>query len=364
MTGTHRAIVRHGPAVRVEERSTRSPSAGELLLAPERVSLCGTDIQILRRDRDDPSEIVGHEGAARVAAVGSGIDGFAVGDRVVVNPTHPSDPSFLLGHNVEGLFQERVIIGASAVDGGLVSPLPEDLPSGRATLVEPFAVVRYALSCLAIAAPDTLVIHGDGLIGNLAALTAPHLLFPTVRVIVIHRSEVGLRWTQRHLPGTINLLEGDSALADHVGDSAALLVATHRGGTVRAIESALTTLGARVVAAHPIGGVPAKATSELLPGIDISGVRQANTGGPWPPATITFAAPGRRVALTGNRGVTSDQLIASATALRTWDDSIDLLLTHTVGIEESIHYFNTIIATRTRIVDGELVLRLVVALDR
>jgi hypothetical protein len=115
---------------------------------------------------------------------------------------------------------------------------------------------------------------------------------------------------------------------------------------------------------HPIGGVPAKATSNLLPGVDISGVRQANTGGPWPPAAVTFTAPGRRIVLTGNRGVTTAQLTAAATALRTWPDSIDALLTHTVGIEESIHYLDTIITTRTRVVDGELILRLVVDMDR
>lgn len=51
---THRAIVRRGSRSSVEKRPTPTPGPGELLVAPEKVSLCGTDIQIVRGDRDDP----------------------------------------------------------------------------------------------------------------------------------------------------------------------------------------------------------------------------------------------------------------------------------------------------------------------
>lgn len=360
-TATHRAIVRHGTTCRIEEVPTPDPGEGELLLAPEQVSLCGTDIQILRRDRDDPSPVVGHEGAARVVAVGPGTDGFAPGDRVVVNPTHPGDPSFLLGHNVPGLFQQRVLIGASAVRGGLVSHLPVDLSATRATLVEPYAVVRYALSCLATAAPDTLVVHGDGLTGNLAALLASRFLFPTVRVVVVHRTEAGLKWTQAHFPHTVSVLASDP-LDRHVTGSVALLVTTHRGGTVPAVEAAVTALGERLVAVHPLGGVPPLATTPLLPGVDLDGVRRAGTGGPWPPVTTTFTRPGLSLTLSGNRGVTNAQLLAAAEALRA-DGTADPLLTHVMPLEPGVRHLNRIIGGRTRTVEGELVLRLVIDLE-
>ncbi len=358
---THRAIVRHGSHSTVEVRPTPSPAPGELLIAPESVSLCGTDIQIVRGDRDDPSPIVGHEGAARVVEVGTGVSEFAVGDRVVVNPTHPHDSSFLLGHNVEGLFQQRVVIGASAVSGGLVTLLPTQLSSARATLVEPYAVVRYALSCLARETPETLLIFGDGLIGHLAATLAPSALFPTVEVAMVHRTDLGSKWTANHLPSVKNF-STDDEWERHLTGSVAVLVATHRAGTVASIDAALRRLGDRVVAVHPIGGVPAKATSDLLPGVDIAGVRQANTGGPTPPAVTTFTRGSQRVALTGNRGVTNGQLTAAATALTIADDSIDELLTHRRGIDEGTALMNTICEQRTRVVDGGLVIRLVVDL--
>ncbi|WP_028477052.1 alcohol dehydrogenase catalytic domain-containing protein [Nocardia sp. CNY236] len=362
MTTTHRAILRHGATCVLADRPTPEPADGELTVAPERVSLCGTDIQILRGDRDDPSPIVGHEGAARIVGIGPGADDFAIGDRVVINPTHPSDPSFLLGHNVEGLFQERVVIGASAVASGLVGKLPHDLSPERATLVEPFAVVRYALGCLAASRPDTLVVHGDGLIGNLAAVLAPHYLAPGIRIAVVHRTAHGLRWTRTNIPAAANVLSGRDDLAAHTGDRVAVLVATHRAGTVPAIEDVLGQLGSRVVALHLLGGLAPDARSAQLPGVDLPGVRQANTGGPWPPASVTVDTGTHRLTLTGNRGTATAQLTAAAEALRRWDDSVDMLLTHIVGMVEGVRYINEIITTRTRIIGGELVMRLVVNL--
>lgn len=358
---THRAIVRHGSHSSVEVRSTPAPGPGELLIAPEMVSLCGTDVQIVRGDRDDPSRIVGHEGAARVVEVGDGVREFRGGDRVIVNPTHPLDSSFLLGHNVEGLFQQRVIIGASAVRGGLVSALPDDLPSARATLVEPYAVVRYALSCLSRRSPETLLIFGDGLIGNLAAILAPSVLFPSVRIVMVHRTELGAQWTADHSASVINPLAGES-WEDQVSGTVAVLVATHRAGTVPAIDSAVRRLGDRIVAVHPIGGVPIRATSDLLPGVDIAGVRHANTGGPWPPTVTTFARGPLNVSLTGNRGVTNDQLCAAATALTTSTTTIDTLLTHQRDLDTGAALVNEICEHRTRVVDGQLVIRLVIDL--
>ncbi|MEV5342012.1 hypothetical protein AB0K93_26530, partial [Streptomyces sp. NPDC052676] len=95
---------------------------------------------------------------------------------------------------------------------------------------------------------------------------------------------------------------------------------------------------------------------------DLDGVRRANTGGPWPPATTTFTRPGLSVTLTGNRGVTNPQLLAAAEALRT-DSTADPLLTHVMALEPGVRHLNRIIGDRTRTVDGELVMRLVIDLE-
>ncbi|MBO1419184.1 alcohol dehydrogenase catalytic domain-containing protein [Streptomyces sp. FH025] len=362
----HLAIERHGGSSRVTARTTPVPGPGEVVLAPESVSLCGTDIQMLRGLRDDPSPVIGHEGACRVIAVGAGVTEVAVGDRVAVNPTHPGDPSFLLGHNVDGLFQQRVLIAASAVAAGLLVPLDEKLDSASATLVEPTAVVTYATDCLARSSYEELVVIGDGLIGNLAALRAS--LDPGARVTLVHGGQAGLAWSARNLPGgTVrHVLARDvvRVAAESAGRPVAVLIGTHRDRTVAALDLARQAYGDAVRAVHLIGGVDAHATSRHFPGVDLPGVRAANTGGPVPPHEVRWS-DGRTppVRFTGNRGVTGRALAAAAAELTASNGRFDVLITHRRSLREGAELMNRMIYGRSRVVDGELVMRLVVDLN-
>lgn len=250
----HKAIVRRGTQCALEHLHEGIAGIGELIVAPEKVSICGTDIQILRGLRDDPAPVVGHEGLVKVVEVGEGAVGFAVGDRVTINPTHPSDPDFLLGHNINGLLQQRVRIPRTAVSGGLVSHVSPCIPAARGTLIEPLAVVTYALECLRLEDPDSLLIVGDGLIGNLAAIAAPRVLGEQVSIGMVHRSELGREWTQAHEPRVTNG-RTVAELEPVLGKRIAMLSATHRAGTALGLTEAARTLGTRVVAAHLVGGL-------------------------------------------------------------------------------------------------------------
>ena len=361
--GNHRAIIRCGDHCEIRMTSISPVSNGELVVAPEKVSICGTDIQILRGQRDDPAPIVGHEGLSTVIAAGHGAHGF-LGDRVIINPTHPSDPGFLLGHNVNGLLQEQVKIPATAVDAGLVSRVSAAIPAARGTLIEPLAVATYALECLRIERPDSLVVVGDGLIGNLASLIAPRILGQDVLIAMVHRSELGLSWTSAFNPRVVNGLSlGD--VVPHMGGAIALLSATHRGGTEPLLTECVRKLGTRFVAAHLVGGLQVGSVSPLLLGVDLHGVRAANTGGPWPPTRILFSSAGRSLALTGNRGVTNKRLEASAVLLEDPDfgEQVDHLITHDCDMENGIEILNQMMSSGSRVIGGELVMRLVIAMS-
>ncbi len=357
----HRAIVRHGTQCALEHLHEGSAGVGELIVTPEKVSICGTDIQILRGLRDDPAPVVGHEGLATIVEVGAGAAGFAVGDRVTINPTHPSDPNFLLGHNINGLLQQRVRIPQTAVSGGLVSHISSRIPAARGTLIEPLAVVTYALECLRLEDPDSLLIVGDGLIGNLAAITAPRVLGGRVSIGMVHRSELGREWTQAFEPHVTN---GRNAadLEPALGNRIAMLSATHRAGTAQGVTEAARTLGARLVAAHLVGGLASGMTSPELPGVDLHGVRAANTGGPWPPARVTFSSAELSTVMTGNRGVPNRKLEEAATLLEDpeFGHKTDHLITHDLPLQEGVDVLNSLLSTGDRVVDGELVIRLVI----
>jgi threonine dehydrogenase-like Zn-dependent dehydrogenase len=117
-------------------------SPGDALLAPTFVGICGTDWQILRGLRNDPTPVLGHEGVANLLEPGD--TGLKAGTLVTVNPTDPGNADYLLGHNLPGLWAERTRIPASAVQRGMIIPVPEEANQPKiAALAEPLASVLY-----------------------------------------------------------------------------------------------------------------------------------------------------------------------------------------------------------------------------
>lgn len=360
---THRAIVRHAGASAVSARPRPSLAVGDMLLAPEAVSLCGTDHQMLRSIRDDPSPILGHEGACRIVAMGGDIEGFHVGQRVTINPTNPHDPTFLLGHNIEGLFQQRVVIPHRAIEAGLVVPIDEALSSPAATLIEPTAIVDYALDCLRLSEFDTLVIVGDGLIGNLAARRASDS-GKWNKVLVEHRTEAGYDWTTRTWKGSAVHSAMQGELEKHLnGESVGVLIATHRDRTSASIDRMCSVVGGRLRAVHVTAGVPPHDIVRALPGVDIGGIRAANTGGPWPPRRMIAEFGSGTIAVTGNRGVTSPRLARAAADLASAPDLAEALITHVLDMDSAAQFMNRMIALKGRHIDDQIVMRLVVMIN-
>ena len=70
----------------VEELELAEPRAGEVLVRMAAVGVCGTDLHSYKGEWNRPTPIVlGHEGAGVVEAVGPGVEGVAIGDRVVLS---------------------------------------------------------------------------------------------------------------------------------------------------------------------------------------------------------------------------------------------------------------------------------------
>lgn len=363
----HRAIVREGGSVRVRRRPTLAPAAGELSIAPLVAGLCGTDLQMLRGLRDDPAPVIGHEGIARVVAAGQGVDdALAPGTLVVVNPTHPTDPSFLLGHNVDGLLQERTLIPATAVRGGQVIALPEAPEPDLAALLEPLATVRYALSVLATARPRTLVVLGDGTVGHLAVRAARRWLGDGVRTVLVHHTRQGGEWSARSRIRADVLLTQDragaGALADAFADGpVAVLLATPRDATLACLETALRAARGAVTI-DLLGGLPPGAGTGLLPGVDLTAVRAANCAGLPDPAETVFvrSTTGVPVRLFGHRGVGNTHLLASAAELCRAPGQYRDLVTHTVDLAEAAAIMGRLALGRDRTVAGRRLIKLAV----
>jgi len=363
VSATHRAVVRTEGTIAVLDRPTPAPATGELLVAPTFAWLCGTDIQMLRGLRSDPSPVIGHEGIARVIATGSGVpERLAPGTLVCVNPTHPGDPSFLLGHNVDGLLQERVLIAGSAVRDGLVLPV-STVAGELAALLEPLAVAHYALGLLAEHDPQTLVVFGDGVVGHLAVRAARKL---GVRIVHLHHTGAGLDWSREHevlgVRRVLHDVDGARVLA-HLpqNERVAVLLATPRDATLSCLDTALRSLRGDVTI-DLLGGLPPGAESPLLPGADLVEIRAANCAGVPDPA-LRFTVPskhGGSVRLLGHRGVANEHLRGAAAELAEHPDHYRDLVTHVLDLDEAAGVMRHLAGSRDRTVHGRRLIKLAV----
>lgn len=84
--GTMRAVVWDGPdtPMRVEEVPTPHPGPGEALVRVAATGVCHTDLHVIKGEVAFPAPgVLGHEISGHVEALGAGVEGVAVGDRVV-----------------------------------------------------------------------------------------------------------------------------------------------------------------------------------------------------------------------------------------------------------------------------------------
>lgn len=352
MPREHLAIIRGSGGASLASRPTPLPEPGELLLAPLVSGLCGTDLQILLGERDDPASVLGHEAVARVVAAGAGVPvGLAEGTLVMLNPTNPDDPGSLIGHIQDGVFQQRLVISAGMVAAGLVLPLPVELPLRLAPLIEPLACVLYAFELMARKARQgPLLIYGDGVVGHLVLLAArSHLPAATDRIMIHHRSE-GMRWSvDNGMPAERRMLF-DGLDGEQCGECAMALLATPRRATLACLADAVPRLaGGGIV--DLMGGVPAESRLDALPEIaDLAAVRHGNCGGrPRDGAYCeTVSSQGKRLTLFGHRGAPNRMLQAAARELAQHPCRYGALVTHLLDLPEAAALMNGYSLTHRR----------------
>src|SRR5215510_13012100 len=105
-----------GPEVlRYEDVPDPEPGPGEVLVALHAAGLNHLDIWVRKGLPSVPKpRILGADGAGVVAGLGDGVDGFAVGDRVVINPGIPhGDRITVIGEHTDGTCCELKAISGS-----------------------------------------------------------------------------------------------------------------------------------------------------------------------------------------------------------------------------------------------------------
>jgi L-iditol 2-dehydrogenase len=173
--------------LRLEEVADPTPAPGEVVIQVAAATTCGTDLKVWRRGGHarmlQPPTLFGHEAAGRIVALGSGVGGWQVGDRVVANNSAPCMNCFFcqrqeysLCPNLtwnNGTFAEYLKIPAQIVQHNLL-PVPDDLPDALAAMTEPLACVLHGVARSQIQPNSRVVVLGDGAIGLMFVAVLAH----------------------------------------------------------------------------------------------------------------------------------------------------------------------------------------------
>jgi L-iditol 2-dehydrogenase len=156
------------------------PGPGELLLRIGAATTCGTDLKVFQRGGHPrmlkaPTPF-GHEMAGTIATVGSGVERWHVGDRIVVANSAPCGVCEWCArgrenlcsdlHYLNGAFSEYLLVPRRFVGVGTY-PVPTGLPFEIAALAEPLACVLHGLETSALERASEVIVYGGGPIGLL-----------------------------------------------------------------------------------------------------------------------------------------------------------------------------------------------------
>jgi 2-desacetyl-2-hydroxyethyl bacteriochlorophyllide A dehydrogenase len=150
---------------------------GQLLVRVALAGVCGSDHTLYHGKFGVPLPVIpGHEMVGRVEAMGPGVTGWSVGQRVTLQPNIACGRCPLcrdghrnlcphkvrLGADADGVFAEYAVIPAA-----YAWPVPERLSDEIAVFAEPLAVVVHALGRAAPQPGERALIIGAGVIGLL-----------------------------------------------------------------------------------------------------------------------------------------------------------------------------------------------------
>lgn len=167
----------------VIEKEIEQPEKGEVRIKVAYSGVCGTDVHIYHGMMDKRVKMpltIGHEMSGTIDAIGEGVSGYAIGDKVVVRPlddrgVKPSDKGFnhicenlkFIGIDSPGSMQQYWNVPAFTLH-----KLKAETDLKLAALVEPLSVAVHDVRMSGLQAGETAVVLGGGPIGLLVAMVA------------------------------------------------------------------------------------------------------------------------------------------------------------------------------------------------
>ena len=185
------AVYRGVNDIRMESVPVPRIGAGEILVRVHTCGVCGTDLKKIATGSHSAPRIFGHETTGVIAAVGDGVSGFRIGDRVMVFHHIPCGDCYYCRHKVFAQCPTYKKVGATAgyeASGGGFSEyvrvmdwivgrngvvrIPDDVSFEQASFIEPVNTCMKGIETLGLTHGETVLVMGQGPIGIILAVLA------------------------------------------------------------------------------------------------------------------------------------------------------------------------------------------------
>lgn len=213
-----------GLALAIEHRPDPVPQAGEVLIRVRRAGICGSDLHLTSGHGPQlpVGSIIGHEFCGEVVAIGAGVDGIRLGDRVAPMPFvgcgacqacfagRPHQCPAARFDVVHG-FSEFSRVGARDC-----VVLPAGLSDEEGALIEPLAVGLQGVRKAALSIGARVLVTGAGPIGLAAAFWARRLGAGKVAVMAAsaRRRDLALAIGATHFIAQKDVADPGAAIRD------------------------------------------------------------------------------------------------------------------------------------------------------
>jgi L-iditol 2-dehydrogenase len=322
--------------VELQERAAPRPGPGEVLVDVHAVGVCGSDVHYYEHGRigrfvvEQPM-VLGHESAGVISALGDGVSGLRVGQRVSVEPGVPDrscvqclagrynlcpDMRFFATPPIDGAFAEQVVVHSA-----FAHPVPDSMSDDAAALLEPLSVGIWACRRGGVGPGSRVLVTGAGPIGLVAVQSA--LAFGATSVVVSDVNPARLE-----LARSFGATEVVDARSGSVADVEPANVLLECSGFPPAISQAIRSLdraGRAVLVGMGGDEIPLPLSAVQEKELEVTGTfRYANT---WPTA-IALVAAGR---------IDLDRLVTGHYALADAEQSLTINRTDPNSVKVIVH---------------------------
>ena len=279
-----KALICHAPEdLRIDTLPEEQPGPGQLQVRVAFGGICGSDLHYYQHGGFGTVRIrepmaLGHEISGVVSALGEGVQGFELGQRIAISPSRPCFKcrycqlgqhnqclemrffgSAMRFPHIQGAFREKLVIETHQAH-----PLRAGVSLAIAALAEPLSVGLHAINRAGSVFGKQVLVTGTGPIG--ALLIAGLRRAGAARIVAADLSDSALACARAlGADETLNLASQPDALAPYAKDKGQFDILFEASGSDRALRAGLDVVAPRgVIVSVGMGGEVSLPMTQLV----------------------------------------------------------------------------------------------------